>query len=1284
MQNKKQGGNRPKNVKNKRPVRFEDLLEDDRFDDEDADSVTDDTLQFLSLDDEMIASYQETHGAPKASKVSRSTTKASKGSHDTAKASRTSGGTARTSGTSRSTKSSRADYAAVKSSGTGSSKKSSKNIRYAKDYDAYEDEAYDEDERYYEDERYEDEAYYEDERYEDEAYYEDERYEDEEDYEDEAYYEDERYEDEEDYEDEAYYEDDRYEDEEDYEDEAYYEDDDYEDDDYEDEDDDDYDDDDDDGVIARFRDFLSEMSSLDMVVAMLGILVVAGAIVTGTLYFNAKSMEKQVATFAEVGGQMEGVSVIGESGLLAVSESAKLGNMVDNDFDESDLNWGEGREDEEEEDENKEVEVELRLTSIQSDLKIKFANKSSGRLIGGVPFVVEVSGGGKTYDLKDDDKDGIIYQTGVSAGSYSVKIKPLEGEAYQKYKLQSSASTVEVTDKIAYKKVDVTDEVKKESEINVSKEEAAQQNTVVESTLKDTVEWVESTKTPVGGEKDSYEEVPKDKIVDPWVVAGGYRKLVEGDPDNTEESEGGEATEPGTSDENEKIEVSLNRTSLELKVGDHESLSVSGGDSSKYSVEWSTDDSSVATVSGGTVTAEGSGSTTVRAKVSAKGDDVTVTPSELKCSVTVKEEEPSKKKGTVSLSETSLTVEIGASKSLSVSGTNGINYTVDWSSSNDSVVSVSSGGTITANKAGSATITAQVNADSDSEIEGSSKLTCSVEVKDKPNKKGTVSLNETKMEVNVGGTKPLSVSGTNGISYTVKWSSSNESVATVSGGGTVTARKTGTATITAEVKADSGSEIEGSNKLTCAVTVTENKKEVELKLSKTELQLAIGGKETLKLTDGSGNAYEATWRSEDDSVAKVFDDGQVKGLKEGTTTVKAKVKDVSGVTFKNSSFSCKVIISNKNYKKVTISGKQEVGIGQSLTLTAKSDPEGAEIVWSSEDEKKAKVDSKGVVTGVAEGKVKIRAACKANKDIYGVLEITVKKSVIDPATKLKDKDGNQLYYKKKSTGEFIEATYQDYKERSTFYKKVKVASEYKYTGWQTIDGFVYFFGKDNQYVTGDQVILGAKYSFGSDGKLSKGSGSMGIDVSKHNGNIDWNAVKNSGVSYVIIRCGYRGYSTGVLVEDPMFRSNIKGAKAAGLKVGAYFFSQAVNEVEAVEEASMAIDLVKGYGLDYPLFLDVEGSGGRGDAIGRDTRTAVCKTFCQTVQNSGISSGIYANKTWFNEKINTGSLTSYKIWLAQYASAPTYTATRYDMWQYSSKGKVSGISGNVDMNISYMN
>ena len=193
---------------------------------------------------------------------------------------------------------------------------------------------------------------------------------------------------------------------------------------------------------------------------------------------------------------------------------------------------------------------------------------------------------------------------------------------------------------------------------------------------------------------------------------------------------------------------------------------------------------------------------------------------------------------------------------------------------------------------------------------------------------------------------------------------------------------------------------------------------------------------------------------------------------------------------------------------------------------------------------------------------------------------------------------------------------------------------------------------------------------------------MGIDVSKWNGNIDWNAVKNSGVQFVIIRCGYRGSSEGALIEDAKFKSNIKGAQAAGLKVGVYFFTQAVNEVEAVEESSMVINLIKGYTLSFPVYLDVEGSRGRGDTISASQRTANIKAFCGTIQNAGYKAGVYANKTWFTSMINTSQITNYKIWLAQYASAVTYTGSRYDMWQYTSKGKVTGISGNVDMNICY--
>ena len=226
--------------------------------------------------------------------------------------------------------------------------------------------------------------------------------------------------------------------------------------------------------------------------------------------------------------------------------------------------------------------------------------------------------------------------------------------------------------------------------------------------------------------------------------------------------------------------------------------------------------------------------------------------------------------------------------------------------------------------------------------------------------------------------------------------------------------------------------------------------------------------------------------------------------------------------------------------------------------------------------------------------------------------------------------------------------------------------------------------KDGKPVTGTQVIKGVTYNFGSDGAIQTNvnGSTFGIDVSKHNGKIDWNAVKSSGVDYVIIRCAYRGSSTGALITDPNFHTNIKGATAAGLKVGIYVFSQAINEVEAVKEASLAVSLAQGYHLTYPIFIDTEASGGRADKIDKNTRTAVVNAFCQTVQNAGYKPGIYASKAWYEGKLNMGTLGGYKIWLAQYSSAPTY-AGKYDMWQYSSKGTINGIKGNVDLNLSYL-
>ena len=368
-------------------------------------------------------------------------------------------------------------------------------------------------------------------------------------------------------------------------------------------------------------------------------------------------------------------------------------------------------------------------------------------------------------------------------------------------------------------------------------------------------------------------------------------------------------------------------------------------------------------------------------------------------------------------------------------------------------------------------------------------------------------------------------------------------------------------------------------------------------------------------------------------------------------------------------------VANPLELKATITGATTTS--PAITVEA-SDPTVVKVTVGAIKTENNVITAPVVLEPLKEGSATVTVKCLENgEEVMAACVVTVKPNPrTDVTTALKDSKGNLLYVMENDS--YRQATYADYYTFSKFYIKGQV----KYTGWQTIEGRVFYFTADGNAVTGEQVIQGAKYTFASDGSLVTGNGTLGIDVSKWNGTIDWTAVKNSGISYVIIRCGYRGSSQGTLIADPKFTTNIKGATAAGLKVGVYFFTQAVDEREAVEEASMVLEQIKNYKISYPVFLDVEPSGGRADSISSETRTAVCKAFCQTIQGAGYTAGIYANKTWLETKLDPGALSAYKIWLAQYASAPTY-AGRYDLWQYRATGKVSGISGNVDMNLSYL-
>ena len=338
--------------------------------------------------------------------------------------------------------------------------------------------------------------------------------------------------------------------------------------------------------------------------------------------------------------------------------------------------------------------------------------------------------------------------------------------------------------------------------------------------------------------------------------------------------------------------------------------------------------------------------------------------------------------------------------------------------------------------------------------------------------------------------------------------------------------------------------------------------------------------------------------------------------------------------------------SSSNTGVVALSGDS----GTSVTLTAKS---------------KGSAEVTATITYVTDAKETTKEASVKTK-------VTVA-DFSDSSVVLKDKSGNVLYTDANATKQ---ATLKDYVSTDAFYTSPQ------YTGWRTDGGKVYYYDANHNKITGNQVIGGVMYTFGGDGALSQSSGNRGIDVSKYQGNIDWGAVAASGINFAIIRVGYRGSSSGALVQDPYFKKNISGATKAGIKVGLYFFTQAVNEAEAVEEASMAMSLASGYKVTYPIFIDTESaSGGRANGLSKSARTAVVKAFCQTVRNGGYKAGVYASKSWYANQLNASALNGYCIWVAQYNSSCTYSG-KYDMWQYSSKGSVSGIKGNVDMNISY--
>ncbi len=747
---------------------------------------------------------------------------------------------------------------------------------------------------------------------------------------------------------------------------------------------------------------LAHAQAIDRLILGTGVAVLVLAIVTGGVYIFSRVKERQISAFSTVGTQLAHIDLIGETGLLAVAD-ARLAKLETADIvsDSQQEEEEEQEPDYQEEEYKREVHVVMEFVSIQKDLKIKFVNEKTGKLVANVPFSVNViAPDGKKLFWSDDDMDGVIYKKDIAAGNYTVTMEPLADERYADFTVSSGSQTAEVKKEIVYKKVEVANEIKSEDEVNVAQEDTRKNETQVESTLQDTVEWVESSVIEA-----SYSEVPKSSIPDPMTYALDKRFI----------RSAGTVSPPDVG--RDRLTVSFSSAAVSVVQGGTaqvDTIASGGGEALQYSLALSA----------------GSSGQAAKAEIDASTGKITITGTA-----------PGTEKFTVR-----------------------VNY-----------------------------------ADGNTDTEGSAELTVTV---------------------------------------------------------------------------------------TPAPTLT---------LDKTAATAYVGEPLILNVTASGTASAELKAVPQDALVASV---------------------SVSGTTVK--------------------------------------------------------------VTGLKAGTTNITVSLAGNEAVQAVCVVTVKDNPkSDRKSLLKDASGHTLYVQE--NGEYREAVYADYYvETNKFYLR----TEARYTGWQNLDGKVYYFTAAGEKVVGEQVIQGAKYQFASDGSLVTGTGTLGIDVSKWNGAIDWNEVKKSGVGYVIIRCGYRGSSAGSLIEDPRFAANIKGATAAGLKVGVYFFTQAIDEREAVEEASMVLELVKNYTISYPIFLDVESSGGRADNIDRGVRTAVCKAFCQTIQNAGYTAGIYANKNWLENKIDAAALSGYKIWLAQYAGKPTY-AGRYDMWQYRSNGSVGGIKGNVDMNLSYL-
>ncbi len=204
-------------------------------------------------------------------------------------------------------------------------------------------------------------------------------------------------------------------------------------------------------------------------------------------------------------------------------------------------------------------------------------------------------------------------------------------------------------------------------------------------------------------------------------------------------------------------------------------------------------------------------------------------------------------------------------------------------------------------------------------------------------------------------------------------------------------------------------------------------------------------------------------------------------------------------------------------------------------------------------------------------------------------------------------------------------------------------------------------------------------------KDSKRESVKGVDLSKYNGTVDFTKLKEAGVGFAMLRLASRGYGSGKISLDEKFVEYAQNAQVAGIQIGAFFYSQAVNENEAVEEANYIVGAISGFNVKYPVAIDIErvsGDEARTDKLTNKERTSIVKMFCDTVKGYGYKPIIYASSEMLVGGLDLKELQDYDVWLAD-EKIPTEYPYRFGMWQYNTKGHIDGITGDIDLDISFI-